>query len=353
MSSKTSNKSSSKKIKGSEYKSKKKDVVVEENIELSDNDTEEETTTNIGPLTGELRKDPSKIPFILKTIQILSQSFASKGKNEDEVFSDFLKALTEDSKENLLTLVKKNKSRASKKALVFKAVDKDGKEIYIPSAWNLFSKANREKEAKYSGLSGKELTSHLAKMWAAVKEKNGKDFKKYNTQHQTFIDELEVTRKKQLNEAIQNGKWELPAPKKPMTAFLIFSLSDERTKYRVENGLSVSNAAKKNGEIWRNMTEEEKEPFMKKREKLLEEYKKLYSLWEKEKIKIKENLLKISKTSKSYSNNFKSDANESDSNESDDAKQSDVNDSDDAKQSDVNDSDDANESDESGDENND
>ena len=267
----------------------------------------------------------------------------------------------------LLTLVKKNKSRASKKALVFKAVDKDGKEIYIPSAWNLFSKANREKEAKYSGLSGKELTSHLAKMWAAVKEKNGKDFKKYNTQHQTSIDELEVIRKKQLNEAIQNGKWELPAPKKPMTAFLIFSLSDERTKYRVENGLSVSNAAKKNGEIWRNMTEEEKEPFMKKREKLLEEYKKSYSLWEKEKEKIKTNLLKISKTSKSDSNNSKSVANESDANESDanesdanesdanesDANESDANESDANESDDANQSDDANESDESGDENND
>ena len=111
MSSKTSNKTSSKKIKGAEYKSKKKDVVVEENIELSDNDTEEETTTNIGPLTGELRKDPSKIQFVLKTIKVLSQSFASKGKDENEVFNDFLKTLTEDSYESLLNLVKRDFSR--------------------------------------------------------------------------------------------------------------------------------------------------------------------------------------------------------------------------------------------------
>ena len=349
MSSKVSNKessakTSSKKVKEFESKSKKNEAEI---IELSDNDTEEETTTNIGPLTGELRKDPSKIQFVLKTIKVLSQSFASKGKDENEVFNDFLKTLTEDSYESLLNLVKKAKNRTVKKALVFKAEDKEGKEIRIPSAWNVFSKDNREKEGKTTGLSGKELTSHLAKMWASIKEKNGKEFKKYNSKHQQLIDELEVTRKKQLNEAIQNGKWELPAPKKPMTAFLIFSLSDERTKYRVENGLSVSNAAKKNGEIWRNMTEKEKEPFMKKREKLLEEYKKSYSLWEKEKEKIKTNLLKISKTSKSDSNNSKSDVNQSDANQSD-ANQSDANQSD-ANESDANESD-ANESDESGNE---
>jgi hypothetical protein len=346
----SSAKASSKKVKGSESKSKKKDVVVEENIESSDNDTEEETTTNIGPLTGYLRKTSTEIPIVLKTVKILSQSFASKGKNEDEVFSDFLKALTEDSLEELLIIVKKAKHRQHKKASVFKAVDKDGKEIRIPSAWNVFSKANREKEAKSSGLSGKELTSHLAKMWAAIKEKNGKDFKKYNTQHQTSIDELEVTRKKQLNEAIQAGKWDLPPPKKPMTAFLIFSTSEERTKYRVENGISVSEAAKKNGEIWKGMSDKKKTPFMKKREKLLEEYKKSYTLWEKEKAKIESNLQKTNKKSKSKSN--ESDANESDANESD-ANESDGNKSD-ANESDANESDgnksDANESDESGDE---
>ena len=356
-------KASSKKVKGSESKSKKKDGVVEENIESSDNDTEE-TTTNIGPLTGYLRKTSTEIPIVLKTVKILSQSFASKGKNEDEVFSDFLKALTEDSLEELLIIVKKAKHREHKKASVFKAVDKDGKEIRIPSAWNVFSKANREKEAKSSGLSGKELTSHLAKMWASIKEKNGKDFKKYNTQHQTSIDELEVTRKKQLNKAIQAGKWDLPPPKKPMTAFLIFSTSEERTKYRVENGLSVSEAAKKNGEIWKGMSDKKKTPFMKKREKLLEEYKKSYTLWEKEKAKIESNLQKTDKKSKSKSKS-KSDANESDANESDgnesDGNESDGNESDgnesDANQSDANQSDanqsDANESDESGDENDD
>ena len=360
-------KASSKKVKGSESKSKKKDVVVEENIESSDNDTEEETTTNIGPLTGYLRKTSTEIPIVLKTVKILSQSFASKGKNEDEVFSDFLKALTEDSLEELLIIVKKAKHREHKKASVFKAVDKDGKEIRIPSAWNVFSKANREKEAKSSGLSGKELTSHLAKVWASIKEKNGKDFKKYNTQHQTSIDELEVTRKKQLNEAIQAGKWDLPPPKKPMTAFLIFSTSEERTKYRVENGLSVSEAAKKNGEIWKGMLEKKKTPFMKKREKLLEEYKKSYTLWEKEKAKIESNLQKTNKKSKSKSNESdanESDANESDANESDanesDANESDANESDgnksDGNKSDGNKSDgneSANESDESGDENDD
>jgi len=365
----SSAKASSKKVKGSESKSKKKDGVVEENIESSDNDTEEETTTNIGPLTGYLRKTSTEIPIVLKTVKILSQSFASKGKNEDEVFSDFLKALTEDSLEELLIIVKKAKHREHKKASVFKAVDKDGKEIRIPSAWNVFSKANREKEAKSSGLSGKELTSHLAKMWASIKEKNGKDFKKYNTQHQTSIDELEVTRKKQLNKAIQAGKWDLPPPKKPMTAFLIFSTSEERTKYRVENGLSVSEAAKKNGEIWKGMSDKKKTPFMKKREKLLEEYKKSYTLWEKEKAKIESNLQKTDKKSKSKSKS-KSDANESDANESDgnesdgnesDGNESDGNESDanqsDANQSDANQSDanqsDANESDESGDENDD
>ena len=43
----SSSKASSKKVKGSESKSKKKDVVVEENIESSDNDTEEEKNISL------------------------------------------------------------------------------------------------------------------------------------------------------------------------------------------------------------------------------------------------------------------------------------------------------------------
>jgi hypothetical protein len=49
--------------------------------------------------------------------------------------------------------------------------------------------------------------------------------------------------------------------KKPVSAYILFSMSDEVRNHAKKNGLSITETAKYCGALWKTMSEEEKEPF--------------------------------------------------------------------------------------------
>lgn len=62
------------------------------------------------------------------------------------------------------------------------------------------------------------------------------------------------------------------APKKPPSAFLIFT-SEHREKIKADNpGISITDIAKKSGEMWKKMSTTEKTPYEAKYAKLKEKY---------------------------------------------------------------------------------
>lgn len=62
------------------------------------------------------------------------------------------------------------------------------------------------------------------------------------------------------------------APKKPPSAFLIFT-SEHREKIKADNpGISITDIAKKFGEMWKKMSTTEKTPYEAKYAKLKEKY---------------------------------------------------------------------------------
>lgn len=62
------------------------------------------------------------------------------------------------------------------------------------------------------------------------------------------------------------------APKKPPSAFLIFT-SEHREKIKVDNpGISITDIAKKFGEMWKKMSTTDKAPYEAKYAKLKEKY---------------------------------------------------------------------------------
>ncbi|KAM9320963.1 high mobility group protein B1 [Gastrophryne carolinensis] len=64
------------------------------------------------------------------------------------------------------------------------------------------------------------------------------------------------------------------APKRPPSAFFLFS-SEFRPKIKAEHpGASIGDVAKKLGEMWNNTSQEDKVPYEKKADKLKEKYKK-------------------------------------------------------------------------------
>jgi len=64
------------------------------------------------------------------------------------------------------------------------------------------------------------------------------------------------------------------APKRPPSAFFVFC-ADFRPKVKGETpGLSIGDVAKKLGEMWNNLSSEDKQPYEKKAAKLKEKYEK-------------------------------------------------------------------------------
>jgi len=64
------------------------------------------------------------------------------------------------------------------------------------------------------------------------------------------------------------------APKRPPSAFFVFS-ADFRPKVKGETpGLSIGDVAKRLGEMWNNLSSEDKQPYEKKAAKLKEKYEK-------------------------------------------------------------------------------
>ena len=70
-------------------------------------------------------------------------------------------------------------------------------------------------------------------------------------------------------------KKERSGPKRPPTAFFLFS-ADHRAQVKKENPeMKVTEVSKKLGEMWRGMAEDEKKPYLDEARKRMEEYKAL------------------------------------------------------------------------------
>jgi hypothetical protein len=101
-----------------------------------------------------------------------------------------------------------------------------------------------------------------------------------------------------VEKASYTGPWQIPykrvkkdpsAPKRPMSAFLLFS-QGRRRKVKEENPGVRKNTeiSRLLGELWRQSTDEERKPFIEKEKELREKYKAVLALWKENDDKRKE-----------------------------------------------------------------
>lgn len=105
-----------------------------------------------------------------------------------------------------------------------------------------------------------------------------------------------------VEKASYTGPWQVPwkrakkdpsAPKRPMSAFLYFSLG-RRTKIKAENpGLKNTEVSRMLGEMWRNLGDEGRKPYVDKELEEREKYKVAIAEWRMEDEKKKEEEKKI------------------------------------------------------------
>lgn len=128
---------------------------------------------------------------------------------------------------------------------------------------------------------------------ASISKRSAEMWKNLSSQERTHWDEIARKDKERYLEekAKYSGPWQVPyqrqkknpaAPKRPMSAFLFFSLG-LRSKLKEENpDMKNTDISRLLGEMWRNLPPEEREPHVQKEKSEREKYKIAMAAWKSE-----------------------------------------------------------------------
>ena len=233
--------------------------------------SDSETNNSHGELTGKIRNKPEYGVFALEVIQSIFNKLDIQNLTQE----DFLKCVTDDSKEMLEGNFKKSRKRMKKKSKVFTP---DPSVLKKPqSGYQMFRKAEF---AKLEGDDRKNGNSIISSKWNGLSDKAKE---KYNKKAAKAKVEYNIEYEKLRQEAIERGDFPEPKPKQPLSSYFSFIHNKEiKAKVISENpklnGISHINMNAFLTTYWKECGDEVKQPF-------LDEYKEA-------KIKYKAELLK-------------------------------------------------------------
>lgn len=249
--------------------------------EKQEQEQEQEVQNNTGVFTGRIKQKPDLGKFFLDVMSALAKEF------DGIPVDDFISFIAGTDRESLEKVVRKaNKRKVSNDA---KFVSKDLKKPV--SAINLFTqklKADCEKNnIKYTG----ELRTQK---WNALSDKEKAVYQK---QYEKARDEFKSSYAKQMENAIKNGEFPEPKPKRGLTAYFHFladvrpmltekySISDEDAKNMSNDQLkearkkTMKDIGREAGQLWKTLDEKKKAKYNTLAQKDKEEYKKKEAEW--------------------------------------------------------------------------
>jgi len=291
MSSKTVSKTK-KNTKGKEFKnsSKNKAKIIEVSDSESDNE-EDDMSDKPKPMTLKFRGPHAnklgELALLLKVINLQADELAIDGQNRNQALNTFLGPITDDDYETLEAHLKKCKKSDKKKKSKFIPKDESGKPLKgILNSYQLFCKDERPKiKADNPQISNTEMLSVLGASWNKLaKSKKALDKKRY----QKYIDmnaKLKMERAKLIEslekKAIENGEFEEPKPKRPMSAYFIFIHSEEMKQEIASKNISRSEMSKYKSSQWAKLSEEGQKPYYEKAELAKKQFDKEMIAWQK------------------------------------------------------------------------
>lgn len=288
MSTKTVTKSKSKNIKKEGSKSSNIKV------EVGDSDIEEEE--NMGgnqpaPLTGKFRSpkanDQGHLALFLEIVDNQAKELGIQGMDIKEALDTFISPITDDSYDVLVAHLKKCKKSQRKKKDKFIAKGEDGKPLKNPpSAYHLFCSDERNSiKANNPGVSNTEILTILGQNWTSLKNSKKQSDKK---RYQKYINKnikLKAERVKLIESlretAIENGDFEEPKPKRPLSAYFIFIHSDAMKNEIEENNIVRAEASKYKSTKWASLSDEDKSEYFEQAEVAKKKYDKEVIAWQK------------------------------------------------------------------------
>lgn len=237
----------------------------------------------IGKKTSYFRNNPKYISLMLEVIDILYDSFDIEIEKEE-----LLKPITSDSEEELRNMIKKHNKSLKRKERKFVLTDDAGNVVKKPlSGYNIFMQEITNKIEKEGGK--KKTIQELSKDWNSLSKKEQNKYKKLSDKEKEKFNVMIEEQKKQ---AIASGDFDKPKPKKPKSAYIYFVNDPENIQFYKEQGIKGIKINTESSKRWREMTDEEKEPYVKKYEESRKEYEKQMEVYYKEVKAIKEKKLK-------------------------------------------------------------
>lgn len=280
-----------KNTKGKEFKSSSKNKVNKVEVSESESDNEEDMGDKPKPLTLKFRgrnaNKSGELDLLLKIVNLQADELSIDGQNRNQALNTFLGPITDDEYETLEAHLKKCKKGDKKKKDKFIAKDEDGKPLKgILNSYQLFCRDERPKiKAANPEISNTEMLSVLGASWNKLaKSKKTSDKKR----HQKYIDlnaKLKMERAKLIEslqkKAIENGEFEEPKPKRPMSAYFIFIHSEEMKQDIVSNRITRDEMSKYKSNKWAKLSEEGQKPYYERAELAKKQYEKEIIAWQK------------------------------------------------------------------------
>ena len=281
------------KVKSSKPTSSKSTSSKKQLIDISDSDSEIELEEKMSdkpkPMTLKFRRKNAgkELEFFLLIIRGLADNLAIDGQDRDEALNTFISPFTDDDYKTLEAQLRKCKNSERKKKDKFIPKDSNGKRLKnVPSAYLLFCREEREKiTANNPNISNAEKLSLLGESWTKLVKSNKSADKK---RHQKYINlniKLREERQKLVKslkkEAIENGEFEEPKPKRPMSAYFIFIHSDKMKKEVIDKKIKSTEISKYKSIQWAKLSDNDKKPYFEQAEIAKKNFEEEIIKWQK------------------------------------------------------------------------
>jgi hypothetical protein len=226
-----------------------------------------EGNANFKNKTAFLRKHPEFIKFMYDIVDILHDSFSI-----DFDKSETIATITADTVEELDKLYGKYVKSKKKDKKKFIYVDDKGNPIKKPLTGYQLWVRNEFLPSCTPEMKGSYIKLGLAsKGWNNLNEI---DKQIWIDKAKTTLDEYEKKKINAQNEAIEDGLFDEPKPKKPMSAYFIYSNSKEyKTHIANMKFKSVKEEKKYSASRWKMLLDEEKIKYVKEWERQGDNYK--------------------------------------------------------------------------------
>ena len=237
----------------------------------------------IGKKTSYFRNNPKHISLMLEVIDILYDSFDIEIEKEE-----LLRPITSDSEEELRNMIKKHNKSLKKKERKFVLTDDAGNIVKKPlSGYNIYMQEINMKMEKEG--SKKKTLQDISKDWNKLSKKEQNKYKKLSDKEKAKFNQMIEEQKLK---AIASGDFEKPKPKKPKSAYIYFINDPEIVSFYKEQGFKGIKINSEASKRWKEMSDEEKEPYVKKYEESKLKYEKALEIYHQEVREIKENKLR-------------------------------------------------------------